>query len=135
MSQKPRKKRNETKEYFAKASLALMLEKKLGKYELQNNIRIVFLDSGKNIICPYSSFSKEYNRWFWGIPKKYWDNWQNNYYLALILENEIQGHSFILLGPKESKKLLTKTSVQQKNKNKIICLCTLLLTQTGQPVA
>ena len=122
MPKRQRKKRKKIRESVLKSALAKRFEKKWGQYEFENNIKIVYPNEGKNIICPYSSFYEENSKWFWGIPKKNWDNWGDNDYLVLILENEIEGFSMILFTPNESKALLRKCGIQKENKNKLINL-------------
>ncbi|MCP4112166.1 MAG: hypothetical protein GY749_42670 [Desulfobacteraceae bacterium] len=52
-----------------------------------------------------------------GVPQKHWSNWNVHDYLALILEREIGGFSYILLEPMESKKLLEMCGTDKNNNN------------------
>ena len=82
-----------------------------GKFELITNSVIKFSNSEKKVLCNYSSYSPEQNRWFWGVSSKYWSNWGDNFYLALLMENEDrESHSFLLLQPNEASYLFTKCS-------------------------
>lgn len=75
--------------------------------ESQSVLRFNILD--KSILCKYSSFSHYQKHWFWGVSYNMWNNWNENFYLALILENEdLISYSFILLNPKDSITLFSK---------------------------
>ena len=85
--------------------LKLAVGKKLnwGDFHISSNSIIDFQNSPKKILCNYSSYSSDYNRWFWGVSKKYWSEWDDNFYLALLMENEDkQSYSFLLLEPKDA---------------------------------
>jgi len=74
----------------------------------------------KRVLCKYSSYSPDLDRWFWGIPEKYWKNWDEDFSLALILENDDQkGYSFLLLTADEVQHLIPKCSFDGKNEKKI----------------
>lgn len=115
-------KRNPASEFFSKKWLAMVLEKSLGKYEFNGEIEISFSEKDKIIICPYAKFSEQYNKWFWGIPERYWKDWKDNFILTLVVQNEIQGFSFIPLGPKKARLLLKRCSPNKESKQKIINL-------------
>ncbi len=119
MSKRPRKKGGVLGEYILRESLANRFKKKLGDFYYENTTKIVFPDSGKNIFCICSSFYEEESKWFWGIPKKYWNNWQNNDLLALVLQNETGGYSFILLTSQEAKALIDKLGMDKYQNKKI----------------
>ena len=119
MSKRPRKKGGVLGEYILRESLANRFKTKLGDFYYENTTKIVFPDSGKNIFCICSSFYEEESKWFWGIPKKYWTNWQNNDLLALVLQNETGGYSFILLTSQEAKALIDKLGMDKYQNKKI----------------
>lgn len=82
-----------------------------GNFKLVSNTVLEFLNSPSKVLCKYSSYSPEQDRWFWGVGRKYWSKWDDNSYLALLMGNEDQiSYSFILLKPKEASYLFTKCS-------------------------
>ncbi len=104
-----RKARNPEKE----KELKLRVGKNLnwGDFKLISKSLLMFNTSGKKVLCKFSSYSQEGKNWFWGIPYKYWSNWDDNSYLVLLMENEDQvSNSFILLYPKEASILFENCS-------------------------
>ena len=82
-----------------------------GDFKLISNSVLDFQNSPTKVLCKYSSYSTEQNRWFWGVSQKCWSEWDDDFYLALLMENENQeGYSFLLLEPKEASHLFTRCS-------------------------
>lgn len=82
-----------------------------GKFKIISNTVLEFQNSPLKVLCKYSSYSPEQDRWFWGVGRKYWSEWDDNSYLALLMGKEDQvSYSFLLLKPKEALYLFTKCS-------------------------
>ncbi|NQV15675.1 hypothetical protein HQ531_09480 [bacterium] len=82
-----------------------------GKPNLSGSSVLTFSESVNHVLCKYSSFSEEQRRWFWGVSRRYWSEWDANDYLALLMENEDQSsYSFLLLNSKEALTLFDKCS-------------------------
>lgn len=82
-----------------------------GDFKLISNSVLDFQNSPTKVLCKYSSYSHEQSRWFWGVSKKYWSEWDDDFYLALLMENENrEGYSFLLLEPTEASYLFTRCS-------------------------
>lgn len=99
-----RKPRDIEKEKQLKEAVGEYLKRKQnwGEFNRKNTV-LEFQSSPSKVLCKYSSYSPELERWFWGVGKKYWSKWDDNFYLALLLENEDQAsYSFLLLKPKEA---------------------------------
>ena len=102
---KPRdtEKENQQKKRVGKQ---LNMERNWGKFELSSRSVLKFQNSPSKVLCKYSSYSTERERWFWGVGKKYWSKWDDNCYLALLMENEDQAsYSFLLLTSNEAMRL------------------------------
>jgi len=82
-----------------------------GKFRLVSNTVLEYLNSPQKVLCKYSSYSPEQDRWFWGVGHKYWSEWDDDSYLALLMGNKDQtSYSFLLLKPKEALCLFPKCS-------------------------
>ena len=82
-----------------------------GDFQLESQSILRFNKLDKSVICKYSSFSYHYKKWFWGVSYNLWNSWNDNTYLALIMENEdLISYSFILLNPENSTTLFSKCS-------------------------
>ncbi|GBE14631.1 hypothetical protein BMS3Abin14_00677 [bacterium BMS3Abin14] len=104
-----RKPRDPKKEKELKKAVGKRLN--WGDFKLISNSILDFHNSPTKVLCKYSSYSAEQNRWFWGVSQKYWSEWNDDFYLALLMENENQdGYSFLLLEPKEASYLFTRCS-------------------------
>jgi len=95
----------------------LQLKKSFGKKLNWGNFRIIsktvldFYESSKKVLCKYSSYSSELERWFWGVGQKYHSIWSDNWYLALLMENiDKKSYSYILLKPQEALDLFSHCS-------------------------
>ena len=99
---------------------ATSLKPKLGKFYFEDETLIRFPESGMKILCIYSKFNKQYSKWFWGIPPKYWEKGIPFNYLSLIFENEIGGFSYLLLSAKEAHRLIGLCGTDKKGNNKKI---------------
>ena len=96
-----KKPRNLKKERELKFAVGQTL--KWGDFNLISNSILDFQNSPKKILCNYSSYSFDYDRWFWGVSRKYWSEWDDNFYLALLMENkDNENYSFLLLEPKDA---------------------------------
>jgi hypothetical protein len=99
-----RKQRDTTLENALKKALGNQLQEEFGNFHLEGQSQLVF--SNARVLCKFSSFHNDQSRWFWGVGKTYWQNWEDTDYLALILKNEIgASYSYILLDSSEAKKL------------------------------
>jgi hypothetical protein len=105
----PRKKRDPELEEMLKVSLGNTLKDSWGSFSLEGSSLLDFGD--KRLLCKYSSFSQSQSKWFWGISKIYWNDWRDNDYLAIILENEDGGgHSYLLFNAQEARRLIKQCS-------------------------
>jgi len=104
-----RKKRNTALEAALKNALGKKLEDQFGSFILEGESQLIF--NGTRVLCKFSSFHDDQSRWFWGVSKKYWQNWKLTDYLALIMKNETgDGHSYILMDSKEAQTLFNACS-------------------------
>jgi hypothetical protein len=112
-----RKQRDTALEADLKTSLGRQLKKKFGDFQSVGQSRLVF-DKAR-VLSKYSSFHSEQARWFWGVPKTYWQNWENTDHLALIYENETDHgdkYLYVLLDAAEAKELFRACSVSNDEK-------------------
>jgi hypothetical protein len=58
------------------------------------------------------------DRWFYGIIEKYWKNWDNNSYIALLMRDG-KNCSYVLLNPNESINLISRINLSKDNSKKI----------------
>lgn len=80
-----------------------------GEFKLISKTVLEFQNSPSKVLCKYSSYLPEQDRWFWGVGRKYWSKWDDNSYLSLLMENEDKAsYSFLLLKPKEALYLFNK---------------------------
>lgn len=104
-----KKPRNPKKERDLKLAVGKSLN--WGSHKLSSASLLIFNNGERRILCKYSSFSTDQNRWFWGVSSKYWSEWKDNDYLALIMENDdLETYSFLLINPNDARKLFTKCS-------------------------
>jgi len=104
-----RKKRDTALESALKNALGEQLKDKFGSFTMERQSRLIFNDS--RMLCKFSSFHDDQSKWFWGVRKAFWQNWELNDYLALIMENKDRGgYSFIILDSDEAKKLFNTCS-------------------------
>lgn len=115
-----RKVRDPQFEAILKKSLGNLIRSELKEeFNKKGNSQLIFPHSGKRFLCKYSSFKSDQSRWFWGVSKKYWANWDSQDHLALIMENEDrQRFSYLLLDSQESGELFKKCS-ESKGEKKI----------------
>ena len=111
-----RKKRDPELEKMLKESLGNKLKENWGSFSLRNRSLLDF--GNKRILCKYSSFSEGQRKWFWGVSKIYWNEWQDTDYLALILEDGIGGYSYLLFKSEEARRLF-KNSSESNGEKKI----------------
>jgi len=107
-----RRPRDPELEAALKASVCQLLKDELqDKFIDRSGSQFVFKPSGKRFLVKYSSYSRDHDRWFWGVSSNYWTDWGAKDHLVLILENEVgQGYSYLLLNPQQSKELLKNCS-------------------------
>lgn len=104
-----RKKRDTALESALKKALGEKLEDKFGRYDLRGQSQLVF--NNAQVLCKFSSFHDDQNRWFWGVSKIYWESWNPTDYLALIMENQDQvSYSFVILYSDEARYLFSVCS-------------------------
>jgi len=110
-----RKSRDPELEKELKSALGNLLSGTWGDSTLHDQSMLSFND--QNVLCKYSGFRSDQSRWFYGVSKKYWNNWGANDYLGLIMENESgDGYSYILLNSEESKILFGRCSESNDEK-------------------
>ncbi len=81
-----------------------------GNFRLSGSV-LDFHDSQKKVLCKYSSYSPDQDRWFWGVSRKHWRQWDNHFHLALLMENkDHESYSVLILDPKDALNLFTKCS-------------------------
>lgn len=98
--------------------LAGHLEDEWGRLHL-NGIRLFTDDESEQIICLYSAGSSDTEgKWFFGINVKYWESWDDDKYLALIVRDG-DSCSFILFTPEESIALLNNCGQDKSGEKKI----------------
>jgi hypothetical protein len=115
-----RKKRDPELEKMLKESLGNTLKENWGSFSLKGRSLLDFGD--KRILCKYSSFSEGQRKWFWGVSKIYWGDWQDTDYLALILEDGIEGYSYLLFNSEEARRLFNNCSVSKDGTEKKISM-------------
>jgi hypothetical protein len=115
-----RKKRDPELEKILKESLGNTLKDNWGSFSLKGRSLLDF--GNKRILCKYSSFSQGQAKWFWGVSRKHWDNWQETDYLALILEDGIKGYSYLLFNSEEARRLFNICSVSKDGEQKKISM-------------
>jgi hypothetical protein len=115
-----RKKRDPELEKMLKKSLGNTLKDNWGAFSLRDRSLLDFGD--KRILCKYSSFSEAQRKWFWGVSKIYWNEWQDSDYLALILEDGIEGYSYLLFNSEEARRLFKNCSVSKDGLEKKISM-------------
>jgi hypothetical protein len=104
-----RKKRDTALESALKHALGKKLKDKFGQFTMEGQSRLVF--NSTQVLCKFSSFHNDLSRWFWGVSKSYWQNWNSIDYLALIMGNKDRGgYSFIILDSDEAQTLLNACS-------------------------
>jgi len=104
-----RKPRDKIKEKELKTAVGKSLN--WGAIRLIDDSLLSFSNTTNKVLCKYSSFSADQGHWFWGVPEKYWKNWDENLFLALIMENQdARSYSFLLFKPKDAIYLFTKCS-------------------------
>ncbi len=114
-----RKVRNIELEKAIRIALGRSLENKWGKFYQVGRSQLVFKNSGMRVLCRFSCNIKDESRWFWGVSKKYWANWDQNDSLALVMEQTGQkNYSYLLLNSQESLILFKKCS-ESKDEKKI----------------
>lgn len=93
--------------------LKLLVGKNLnwGDFEIREESVLYYRDEGKKVLCKYSSFSTEQKRWFYGVPERYWSDWDDNFYLAFILGGTNDDDRFLLLKPSDAITLFDKCSL------------------------
>ena len=96
----------------------LRREHNWGKCTLKNTV-LEFHNSESKVLCKYSSKS-ENGTWFWGVGIKYWSEWDDNNYLALLMENEDQvSYSFLFLKSKDAIRLFERCGEDNRGEKKI----------------
>jgi hypothetical protein len=110
-----RKQRDTALEADLKTSLGRLLIKNFGVFQSEGQSQLVF-DKAR-VLCKYSGFRKDQAKWFWGVAKTYWQNWEDSDYLALIFENENGGsYSYLLLDSAEAQRLFRECSESNDEK-------------------
>jgi len=113
-----RKQRDIPLERALKTALGGQLRTRFGTFVPKGQSQLIF--NGARLLCKYSSFHKDQSRWFWGVSKTFWENWEETDYLALIFENENRaGYSYLLLNSDEALRLfgLCSESMGEKKIN------------------
>lgn len=72
--------------------------------------------NGNKVVTVYSKFNGD--RWFYGVSKLYWSNWDENTYLAILMRDG-KNCCYVLLNPTVSKKLLDKIEPVKDSQKKI----------------
>jgi hypothetical protein len=68
------------------------------------------------ILVLYSDLNND--RWFYGIIEKYWRNWDQTSYIALLMRDGNRC-SYVLINPKESIDLISRINLSKDNSKKI----------------
>jgi hypothetical protein len=114
---------NEDKNKLEKATriaVGRSLENKWGKFYQKGRSQLVFKTCGMKVLCRFSCNIKDESRWFWGVSKKYWANWDQNDNLALVMIQKGQRNSsYLLLNSQESLILFKKCSESKLGEKKI----------------
>lgn len=90
-------------------------ENKWGSYELLGGSSYKFSNERKVFIF-YSNLN--HDRWWFGVSKKYWGNWDDQTNMALLMREENKCSS-VMLNPIDSKKLLNRIQPAQQNQKHI----------------
>ncbi len=82
-------------------SLGERLKNQWGEFRQEGIGLLIF--ANKTVLCKFSKYDEENNRWFWGVSQADRYAWGPQNWLALILENEDQrSFSFLLFNSQES---------------------------------
>lgn len=100
---------------LCRQKFAKYFENKWGSYELLEGSSYKFSNERK-VFTFYSNLN--YDRWWFGVSKKYWKNWDDQTYMALIMREEIKC-STVMLNPFDSKNLLNRIQPAQRNQKHI----------------
>ena len=73
--------------------------------------------NGNKVVTFYSSLN--HGRWWYGVGKNYWDNWDKNSYIVLLMRDS-KICEYFMLNPKDSKTLLSKIKEDQQGKKHIV---------------
>ena len=114
-----RKPRNIGNEIYIKSFVMNDLESRYGDYSDDEAPLIKFCDIPVHFLIKYSSFHKKLSRWFWGVPRYFWDDWYSGNSLALVFETDLGGYSVIYLDYEKTKKLIDLCSVDKNGEKKI----------------
>lgn len=123
MVSKTRKKRDIENEELQRSKLAEKLSKKLGSYtNIPGISECWFVFYEKPMVKVLAKYPGNYNnssKWFWGITERDWNLWKTDDLVALIYQNDIGGHSYILLKQPELRTILADTSPSKDGSRKI----------------
>ncbi len=100
---------------LCRQKFARYFENKWGSYELLRGSSYKF-SNGRKVFTFFSSLNDAI--WWFGVSKKYWKNWDDQTYMALIMREEIKC-STVMLNPINSKKLLNRIQPAQQNQKHI----------------
>jgi hypothetical protein len=73
--------------------------------------------NNKKILTLYSNFLNN-DRWWYGVSKEYWSNWDEYTYMALLMRDGMNC-DFVMLNPRESEELLNRTDPDLKGQKHI----------------
>lgn len=90
-------------------------ENKWGKYQSLGNSSYKF-SSGQKVFIFYSNLN--YDRWWFGVSKKYWGNWDEHTNMVLLMR-EGKKCSYVILNSTDSKKLLNRIQPAQQDQKHI----------------
>lgn len=78
-------------------------------YEFQN---------GNKVATFYSSFT--HSRWWWGVGKSYWSEWDKYTYMALLIRDDAEKCEYLLMNPTDSVNLLKRITEDNQGKKHIV---------------
>lgn len=113
---------------IARFKMLQYLEPKWGHYQqLASGWSLFHFSNGQKLLSCYSSLN--YDRWWFGVSEKYWEKWDKNTWLALLLGEE-KLFKMAIFTPKESFELLKGIIPTNSNRQKEI---NIRIPATGKP--
>lgn len=102
---------------LSRMKLGNYLEKDWGHFEIDESW--LNFTNGRNVLCLYASLSGENkDRWWFGVTRTYWQNWEHRNHLALLMRDDTSLDT-VLLDPSESKQLLYRIKPARDGQKKI----------------
>ena len=103
---------------IARDKMLEYLEPKWGHFQrIASGWSLFRFPKGQKLLSCYSSLN--FDRWWFGVSKKYWENWDNDTFMALLL-GERELFKMVILKPEESLELFNRITPTKTNQQKEI---------------